>query len=118
MYRPVSKYNSRIIFQRNTVTTDAVRNRKHEWVDYFTCYAYVNTSAMAKQGAAETENVVPVERRDVTFETRYCSELACVTSVDYRIVFSGGVYNIRAVDPVNYQNNEFRFICEREARGE
>ena len=116
MRRPVSRYNSKVVFQRNTVVTDTIRNRTHTWMDYFSCYAYVNTVAMANQAAQEGTSVVPIEQRNITFETRCCSELAVVSSVDYRIVFAGDVYDIIAVDPVNYQNAELRFICKREAQ--
>ena len=64
MRRPVSRYNSKVVFQRNTVVTDTIRNRTHTWMDYFSCYAYVNTVAMASQAAQEAEKHIRQRKHD------------------------------------------------------
>lgn len=52
----------------------------------------------------------------MTFCCRYCSELACVSSTGYRILFHGEIYNIRSVDLMNYQRKEVKFQAVREVR--
>ena len=105
----IARMNSRITFQKNTITADKYRNRIPVWSDYFTCSAYANTFA-----ADETGNEVTSEEHTVTFHVRYCPELAVVTSTGYRIAFNGEYYNIVSVDMMNYQCREIRFKCRRE----
>ena len=109
--REIARYNQRITFQKNTITTDEYRNHIQEWTDYFTCCAYANTYVAHEDG----EKVIS-EERSVTFEIRYCPELAAVTSTGYRIIFDGDAYNIESVDMMNYQGKEIRFTCRREKR--
>ena len=52
----------------------------------------------------------------ITFQVRYCPELAAVTSTGYRILFHDAVYNIRSVDRMNCQKQELRFACRKEKR--
>lgn len=46
----VALMNLRITFQKNTVVTDAIGNRKNAWEDYFSCYATISS-----ESGAETE---------------------------------------------------------------
>ena len=109
----IARKNARITFQKSTITSDRYQNQIRTWEDYFTCSAYANTYT-SQEGGEE----VTYENRSVTFETRYCPELAAVTSTGYRILFNGEQYNIQSVDPMNYQNKEIRFTCQREKRQE
>lgn len=109
----IARKNARIAFQRRTVTVDRYQNHGSSWEDYFTCFAYASTYA-----ADESGNEVKTEERRITFETRYCPELAEVTSTNYRVVFEGEQYNIESVDPMNYQKKALRFTCRREGRQE
>ena len=104
----ISRMNSRIIVQKNTVTVDRYQNHVNVWIDYFSCAAYASTYA-----AKETGNEITSEERSVTFCCRYCPELAVVSSTGYRIVFQDEVYNIQSVDAMNYQKDEIRFTCAR-----
>ena len=107
----IARNNVRIVFQRNTITEDQYKNRIQSWEDYFSCWAYANTFVDRESG----EEVI-YENGSITFETRYCPELKAVTSTEYRIIFNGEKYNIQSVDPMNYQNKTFKFICQREVR--
>ena len=109
----IARKNARITFQRRTVNTDRYKNHTSTWEDYFTCWAYANTYS-----ASESGEEVTYEERSITFETRYCPELAAVTSVGYRIVFGGEQYEIQSVDMMNYQHDSIRFTCKREKRQE
>lgn len=103
--------NERITFQKNSVAVDEVGNHRNVWEDYFSCFAYASTFQ-----AAENAGEVTAEERSVTFCCRYCSELACVSSTGYRILFHGEIYNIHSVDLMNYQRKELKFQTVREAR--
>lgn len=107
----IARMNERITFQKNSVEVDAVGNHKNVWEDYFSCFSYASTYT-----ANESEGEVTTEERSVTFCCRYCSELACVSSTGYRILFHGEIYNIRSVDMMNYQREELKFQAVREVR--
>ena len=107
----IARKNTVVTFQRSSVTSDRYRNRVHDWTDYYTCSAYANTYT-----AEENGDEVTYEERSVSFEARWCPELAAVNSISYRIIFNGEAYNIRSIEPGNYQNREIRFLCRREKR--
>lgn len=107
----IARMNERITFQKNSVEVDAVGNHKNVWKDYFSCFTYASTLQ-----TAESTGEVTTEERSVTFCCRYCSELACVSSTGYRILFHGEIYNIRSVDMMNYQREELKFQAVREVR--
>ena len=109
----IARKNVRITFQVRSVTTDKYKNHVSTWTDYFSCWAYANTYS-----ANETGEEVTYEERSITFETRYCPELAAITSVGYRIVFGDEQYEIQSIDRMNYQNEMIRFTCQREKRQE
>lgn len=105
---PVYYRNQRIVFQKNTVTSDEFDNRVQSWEDYFECWAYANTIQ-----SSESNGDIPEERLPIMFETRYCPELMKVTSTDFRIVFDGEYFDILAVDKMNYQHDSLKFNCSR-----
>ena len=103
--------NERITIEKSTVTVDKVGNHLNCWEPFFSCYAYASTYE-----AKESGDEVKEENRSVKFSVRYCHETAAVTSTGFRIRFHDEVYNIEAVDPMNYNRKEIRFQCRREAR--
>ena len=111
MERPISRFNEWITFQKNTVIVDKYGNHKSAWTDDYSCHAYVST--WQKE---ETELAGIKEGRSVTFEVRYCSELADISSDHYQIVFRDEVYNIQSVADMNYQKSVIRLKAERSLR--
>ena len=107
----IGRMNERITFQKNEIVTDQYKNRVPVWNDYFSCWAYASTYTTNEDG-----NVVISEEESITFQVRYCPELAAVTSTGYRILFHDIVYNIRSVERMNYQKQELRFACRKEKR--
>lgn len=103
--------NERITFQKNSVVVDTVGNHRNVWADYFSCYAYASTYEKS-----ESVREVTTEERSVIFCCRYCSELACISSTGYRILFHDEIYNIQSVDMMNYQRKELKFKAAREVR--
>ena len=107
----IARKNVRITFQKNEAYSDVYRNRLQRWTEVITCSAYADTYAEQEHG----DEVISEEQR-VTFETRWCPELAAVTSTGYRVLFRGEIYNILSVDPMNYQKQALRFTCRKETR--
>jgi len=107
----IERLNERVTFQHNEVTVDQFGNHRKEWVDYFTCSTYASTFQKD-----ESPDVVTTDQRGITFQCRYCSELAPVTSSEYRAKFHDEIYNIDAVDPMNYQRKMLHFKCTKVER--
>ena len=107
----IARRNERILIQKNESYTDKYKNHLHTWTDYFSCHAYASTYE-----AGESGDEVTYEERSVTFEVRYCPEIAAVTSTGYRIVFHGENYNIESIDMMNYQKKTVRIKARREKR--
>ena len=105
MNRDIARFNQRIVIQKNTTGTDRYLNHTNAWTDYYACWAYAGTYEHDKedQGAATTS-----PEQTIIFEVRYCSELRGLTSDGYRVLFNGAIYDILAVDWMNYQNQTIR----------
>ena len=56
------------------------------------------------------------QQAPITFSVRYCPETALLTPVKYRVVFRERLYNIEAVDLMNYNKQEVRIRCTLEVR--
>lgn len=107
----IEKMNVRITFLQHGITEDQYGNHREDWSEYFTCWAYANTFAKD-----ESPDVVTTDQRQVTFQCRYCSELASVTSDSFRIAFQDDIYAILSVDPMNYQQKMLHFKCQKVQR--
>lgn len=113
MERKIARFTERITFQKNQTVTDKYQNHTASWVNYFSCYTYASTYQYDK----EKDGVVTQEEQTITFEVRYCSELRNLDSIHYRVVFHGSVYDIIAVDMMNYQCRTIRVRCKLEKAG-
>ena len=108
----VAAMNVRVTLQKNETVTDKFGNHKNTWVDFFTCYATISGETGQEQAVVgET-----VENTDMNVTVRYCSETAAVTSTGYRIVFNGELYDILAVDHLNFKKNALKFRCRKARR--
>lgn len=105
MNRDIARFNKRIVIQKNATGKDRYLNHVNTWTDFFSCWAYAGTYEhdQEEQGEATTK-----PEQTVNFEVRYCSELKGLTSDGFRILFNGAVYDIVAVDMMNYQNQTIR----------
>ena len=108
----IAAMNVRVTFQKNETVTDRYGNHKNTWTDYFTCAATIGGETGQEQAVVgET-----VENTDMNVTVRYSSETAAVTSTGYRIVFNGELYDILAVDHLNYKKNALKFKCRKVRR--
>lgn len=105
MNRKVARFNKRITIQKNTVTTDKHLNHVNTWTDYFSCWAYAGTYQYDKEEQGEAQFIPD---QSINFEVRYCSELKDLTSDGYRVIFNGVIYDIIAIDAMNYQDQTIR----------
>ena len=91
--------NVRIYIQKNEVISDAIGNRKNAWKDYYTCYATVSAEA----GKESTDAGLVVDDSKIDFTIRYCKKAAALTSTGYRVQFESELYDILAVDHMNFK---------------
>lgn len=108
----VSLLYTRITFQKNTVKVDAVGNHKSDWEDYFSCYATI-TNEGGSEGSAAGETV---ENDRFAVTVRYCSETSEITTTSHRIIVDGEIYNITAVDHMNYMRKAMKFWVQKVRR--
>ena len=95
----IALLNVKITFQKNSVVSDAIGNRKNVWEDYYTCHATVSGEGGDEKAAAG----LTVVESDLAFTVRFCKRAAEVTVDGFRIVFNGETYNIVSVDHMNYK---------------
>lgn len=111
----IAALNTRITFQKNTVTVDAIGNHLNGWTDYYACAATISDS-LGKSSAEETAAGQTVDTSDISFTVRWCAAAAAVDSLGYRILWNGEVYNILKVDHLNLKRRALKFKCEKGRR--
>ena len=112
----IALLNTQITIQKATVTVDAIGNRKNGWADYYSCYATVSGEASSSVGSEKDAAGTTVDHSDISFTVRWCNAVSLVDSVGYRILFNGGIYNILAVDHMNFKKKSIKFRCKKEVR--
>lgn len=108
----IAALNERVMIQVNTVITDRYGNHKNTWEDYFSCYATISGET-GKEQAVVGETV---EATDMNVTVRYCSQTAAVKSTTHRIIFNNEIYDILAVDHLNYKRHGIKFRCRKVRR--
>ncbi len=104
--------NVRIFITKNEVVTDAIGNHKNVWKEYYTCYATVSAEA----GKEETSAGLVVDNSKVDFTIRWCRKAAEIDSDKFRVEFNGELYNILAVNHMNYRRKCIKLSCEKARR--
>ena len=56
------------------------------------------------------------DESDISFTVRYCKKASVIDSTGYRVVFGGGIYDIVAVDHMNYKKKCIKFKCRKARR--
>ena len=108
----IALLNVKVTFQKNSVVADDIGNRKNVWEDYYTCHATVSGEGGQEKAAAG----LTVAESDLAFTVRFCKRAAEVTADGFRILFGGEIYNITAVDHMNYKKKALKFRCEKARR--
>ena len=108
----ISLLNVKVTFQKNSVVADNIGNRRNVWEDYHTCHATVS----GEGGNEKAATGLTVVDSDIAFTIRFCKRAAEVTADGFRILFGGEIYNIVAVDHMNYRRKALKFRCEKARR--
>lgn len=108
----IAALNEKVTIQRNTVVTDRYGNHKNTWEYFFSCFATIS-GENGKEQAVVGETV---EATDMNVTVRYCSQTAEVRSTTHRIVFMDEIYDILAVDHLNYKKRGIKFRCRKVRR--
>lgn len=108
----IAALNERVMIQVNTVVTDKYGNHKNIWEDFFFCYATIS-GENGKEQAIVGETV---EATDMNVTVRYCNQTASVRSTTHRILFRNEIYDIVAVDHLNYKKHGIKFRCQKVRR--
>ena len=109
----IAAMNTRITFQKCDVVADRIGNRKSVWTEYHSCFATISDSVgkSSVEGAAAGGTT---GHSDISFTVRFCKKMMAVDTTGYRILWNGGVYNIRKVDHLNLKKHALKFRCEKE----
>lgn len=79
---------------------DAVGNQVEAWSHWRYFWIEANGLHGVEYYAAASAN----EENTVEMSLRYCKDLDSLNTIDYRVVFNGKTYDIKAVDPVKYED--------------
>lgn len=104
--------NVRIFITKNVVITDNIGNHTSEWQEYYTCYATVGNEV----GKEVTDAGMVVDDSHVEFTIRWCRKVADLDSSHYRVEFNGELYNIIAVDHMNFKHKCLKLTCKKARR--
>ena len=108
----IDSIKKRILIMKSEPTRDENGNHMLEWIEYFSCHAYVNNLSGSEYYEAAKTNT----QNEVYFIVRYCSELKDIDCEHYRIIFEGVPYNISFVDNVMYENKTLKLRAAKEPR--
>jgi len=108
----IALLNTKILLQRNAIVVDAIGNHTNSWEDYYACHATAGGEGGSEKPAAGQT----VENVDITFTVRYCQKTVSVTADGFRVLFRGEVYNIMAVDHMNFKKKALKFKCQKARR--
>lgn len=91
----IGRLNQRIMIQYKPVTLgEEIGYQPEGWEDYHACWAAVN----AVSGSENWKSGEVIEENTVKFKIRACKKLSALNTVEYRIIFRGRYYDIKAVD--------------------
>lgn len=108
----IALLNTRITIQKNTVVTDKIGNHKTTWTDFFSCYATINSES----GSEVNRTAETLEQNLMAITVRYCPETAEIGPTTHRILLGDDLYNITAVDHMNYKRKSLKIWCQKVRR--
>ena len=81
-----------------------------------TLLASAERTVSGEGGQEKAAAGLTVAESDIAFTVRFCKRAAEVTADGFRILFQGEIYNIAAVDHMNYKKKALKFRCEKARR--
>ena len=107
--------NVRIFITKNSVVTDAIGNHKNEWQEYYSCYATASNGGVGEK--TETEEAgTTVSNEKLDFTIRWCKKASEIDSTHYRVQFGDELYDIVAVDHMNFKHKSVKLKCQKVRR--
>ena len=108
----IGSMRQRITLQEHKTVVDGIGNHTSDWVDSYSCFAYVNLVSGSENGTEPS-----VRSEDIlTFIIRWCKKLEGLSSKEYRISFGGHFYNITCVDDVQFGHRKLKLTGKRIVR--
>ena len=104
--------NKVITIQKQTAVTDAIGNHTNTWTDYYSCHATVSNETNSEDEAAG----VTVDNTNTDFTVRWCSLSSAITATEYRIVMGNEIFDILAVDHMNFKRKSIKLRCRKARR--
>lgn len=104
--------NVRIRILQNAIEVDAIGNHKNEWHPYYSCYATVS----AEGGKEMTDAGMVVDDSTMDFTIRWCKKSTAITSTGFRVQFGDALYDILAVDHLNFKRKGIKLHCQKVRR--
>ena len=104
--------NTPISITKNEVAVDAIGNHKNAWVPYYHCHATVSSEA----GKENTDAGLVIDGSKIDFTIRWCKKAAAINSIHYRVEFDGELYDIKAIDHMNFKRKCIKLSCEKVRR--
>ena len=111
----IALLNEKVTIQKQSAAADRIGNHKNVWEDYFTCHATIGNEGKSERSEIAVEGEV-VDHVDMDVTVRFCRETAPVNCTGYRLVFRGELYDILAVDHLNFRNRCIRLRCRKVRR--
>lgn len=105
----VALLNERIRLEKNTVIVDAIGNHKNKWEAYYSCFATISSESPKE----ETATGAMWDESKIDFTIRYSKEVAELSSLHYRVIFRGAIYEIQGIDHMNYKKKALKLHCKR-----
>ena len=110
-----SLLNVHITFQKNAVEVDGIGNHTNTWADYYSCHATVSGEAGKQTSETDVAGIV-ADESDISFTVRYCKKASVIDSTGFRVVFGGELYDILAIDHMNFKKKCLKFKCRKARR--
>ena len=101
--------NTFIFITKSVVIVDAIGNHKNAWVPYYNSHATVSSEA----GKENTDAGLVIDNSKIDFTIRWCKKAAAIDSTHYRVEFNGELYDIKAVDHMNFKRKCIKLSCEK-----
>lgn len=108
----ISLLNMRITIQKNTISADSIGNHKSTWADFFLCAATVSGECKGEKDDVGTT----LDDTVADFTVRYSSETANITPTAYRVLFNSEIWDITAVDHMNFKHKAIKLKCRKARR--
>ena len=108
----IALLNTKITFKKQHVVVDEIGNHIEAWDDFYSCFATISG-----EGGGETFNAAQTnDHSDISFTVRYCSAVAEVDTLSYRIECEAEIYDILAIDHMGNKKQSLKFRCQKVKR--